>query len=109
MAGNARHLLVGFLGFGRGVDPDDAAWPVLRREAGDHPGLRAPGHRADDDGIEEHAECALLLHNLLGPAREAEAPKPVVRGPGRDRVRLASGCLDVRNGALPALLEPDPE
>src|SRR5262249_17751535 len=76
---DARHLLEGLLWLGRSVDPDDPAWARLRGEAGNHAGLRAPRHRAHDYRVEEHAVLALLLLDLLGPAREAEAAQPVIR------------------------------
>ena len=37
------------------------------------PGLGAAGHRADDDGVEEDAELALLLGDLVRPARRSRA------------------------------------
>jgi hypothetical protein len=57
----------------------------------DHPGLRAAGHGADDDRVEEDAELALLVRDLDGPVRVAQAAKRVVGGAGWDRVRTAAG------------------
>ena len=79
------------------------------RGTGDHPGLGAAGHRADDDRVEEDAELALLVGDLVGPVRVPEAAERVIRRPGRDRVRLAASIADLGQRLLPALLEPDPE
>lgn len=80
-----------------------------RGEARDHAGLGGAGHRADDHGVEEDAERALLLGHLVGPVREAEPAERVVGGARRDRVRLAAALLDLPQGLLPALLEADAE
>ena len=82
--------------------PSTRAVRVLRREAGDHPGLRRAGDRADDDRVEEDAELRLLLGDLVGPAREAEPAERMVGRAGRDRVRLAAALLDRRERVLPA-------
>src|SRR5699024_1272351 len=97
----------------RGVTPAHlAGWPPGALEGGDsgeHAGMRRAGHGAHDDGVEEDAELLLLLGDLIGPVREAEAAEPVLRGSGRDRVRLPSGLLDLGQGALPARADADVE
>src|SRR5690606_7006284 len=113
VAGDAADLFAGLGRFGRRVDPDD---PSLRatlvgelREAGDHPGLRAAGDRADDDGVEHHAQLALLLGDLMRPVGEAEPAERVVGSTRRDRIGLATGFLDLADGLLPAVFELDAE
>ena len=83
--------------------------PVLAGEPGDHPGLGRAGHAADDDRVEEDAELALLLLDLVGPVGEAETAERVVRGAGRDGVRRAAARLHVLERRLPRVLEPDAE
>ena len=68
-----------------------------------------PGDRADHDRVEEHPELALLLGQLLRPAREAEPAELVVGGAGGNGVGRAARRLHVRERLLPALLEADPE
>ncbi len=85
----------------RPVDPEHAPLLVLQRKAGDHPGLRRAGDRADDDRVEEDVELALLVGDLLGPPREPVAAERMVGRTGRDRVRLAAPSLDVRERLLP--------
>src|SRR5262249_57269994 len=92
-----------------GVTPDAPPGATTGGQPHNHPRLRPPRHRAHDDRVEEHAVLTLLLLDLLGPAREAEAAQPVIRRAGRDRVRTAAGRLDVGDGPFPALLEADPE
>ena len=104
-----RHLLERLARLRRAVDPDHAARPLLRGEAGRHPRLGRSRHRADDHGVEEDAELLLLLGHLLRPARVAEAAQRVVGRAGRDRVWLAAARLDVGERLLPALLEADAE
>ena len=67
------------------------------------------GDRADDDRVEEDAELALLLLDLVRPAGEAEPAERMVGRAGRDRVRRAAARLDVGERLLPALLEADAE
>src|SRR5699024_9772208 len=97
----------------RGVDADDLAGPapggLEGGEAGDHSRVGRSRHRAHDDGVEEDAELLLLLGDLIGPAREAETAELVLRGSGRDRVRLPSGLLDLGQGVLPARADADVE
>src|SRR6185295_3823446 len=69
----------------------------------------APRDGADDDRVEEDAQLALLLGQLLRPAREAQAAQLVIRRSGRDGVRLTVTRLDVGQRLLPALLEADAE
>src|SRR5699024_6887562 len=51
----------------------------------------------------------LLLGDLIRPVRESEASELVLRGSGRDRVRLPSGLLDLGQGVLPARADADVE
>ena len=74
--------------------PRTRARPLLHGEAGDHPRLRRARDRADDDRVEEDAELALLLRDLVRPAGEAEPAERMVGRAGRDRVRLAARLLD---------------
>ena len=84
--------------------------PARGGEAGDHAGLRAAGHRADDDRVEEDAELALLLGDLVRPAREAEPAERVVGGAGRDRVRRAAARRTISASACSQLsLKPMPK
>ena len=93
----------------RAVDAEHGALALLAREAGDHAGLRRPGHRAHDDRVEEESERGLLVGDLAGPACEPVAAERVVGGAGRDRVRLAAALADVVERLFPALAEPDVE
>ena len=77
VGGDARDLLVRLGRLGRAVDAEhpsrSAALLLEVAEARDHAGLRAAGHRVHDDRVEEDPQRALLLGDLEGPAREAEA------------------------------------
>src|SRR4051794_823356 len=102
-------LRLSCLELGGGVYADDLARMLLPGEAGDHAGLRRAGHAADDDRVEEDAEFALLLLDLVGPLGEAEATEPVVGRPGRDRVGHAAFVADVLDRLLPAAAKSDVE
>src|SRR5438067_4327113 len=93
----------------RAVDSEHGPWPLLRCEAGDHPGLRRAGDGADDDRVEEDAELALLLGHLVRPAREAEAAQRVIGRARRDGVRLPAALDHRRERLLPAGPEADVE
>ena len=89
--------------------------PMTRRgrscpaKPGDHAGVRAAGHGADDDRVEEDAHLLLLLLDLVGPVGEAEAAEPVVGRARRDAVRLAAARADVVERLVPAVAEADVE
>ena len=73
------------------------------------PGHSGPGNSANDNGIEEEAELALLLLDLEGPAGEAEAAEGVVGGAGGDVVGLAAGGGELLLHALEGVLVLDAE
>src|SRR5699024_5083883 len=104
---------VRLLGRGGVVDADDLAGSapggLEGGEAGDLSRVGRSRHRAHDDGVEEDAELPLLLGDLIGPVRESEASELVLRGSGRDRVRLPSGLVDLGQGVLPARADADVE
>ena len=84
------------VGFGRGVDADRPfAVVVVLGEARDHAGLRAAGHRGDEDVVEDDAELGLLVLDLFGPPGEAESAEGMVRRARRDGVGLAAAVLDL--------------
>ena len=106
-------LVAGLVERGAGVDAEHPARPAAglleRGEAGDHPGVRRAGDRADHDRVEEDAELLLLLGHLVGPVREAEPAEPVVGGAGRDGVRRTAALLDILDGPPPRVAEADVE
>ena len=108
-AGDPGDLVPRLLDRRRAVDAEHLPLALLGREAGDHPGMRRAGHGADDDRVEEDSELALLLGDLVGPAREAEPAERVVARARRDRVRLAAALLDVGERLLPARPDADVE
>ena len=79
------------------------------REAGDHARVRGPGHRADDDRVEEDAELLLLLGDLEGPVGETEPSERVLGSAGRDAVRRSAGLLDLTQRVLPRAADADVE
>ncbi len=102
-------MRTGLVDRGRGIDADDAAGPLLSREAGDHASQGRSGDRADDDGVEENPELLLLFFDLSGPIRETEPSQSVVRCSRGNRIRRAARCFDVGDRLLPARLETDAE
>src|SRR5439155_21690210 len=95
-------LLAGLRDRRRGVDAEDGSGAILRREARDHTRLGRAGDRADDDRVEEAAELALLVGDLVRPAGEPEPAERMVGRAGRDRVRLPAARLDRSQRLLPA-------
>ncbi len=91
-------------------DDDDESRNELGRSGGLlTAGHRRPGDGADDDGVEEEAEAALLLLDLEGPAGEAEAAEGVVGGAGRDVVGAAAGGGELALEAAEGVLVADAE
>jgi hypothetical protein len=113
VAGDTVDLVPGLLDGGGGVDPKQPSWSsagfLQRGESGDHSGVRGPGDRAHDDGVEEHVELLLLLGHLVGPVDEAESAEPVLGGAGGDGIGRAATCCDVVEGVLPRLADADVE
>ena len=94
----------------RAVDADHAALAVLGAKPAIMPACVEPVTEHTIDRVEEDAELALLLLDLRRPAREAEAAERVVRGAGRDRVRLAAAPPRRRRSACSQLsLKPIPK
>ena len=67
------------------------------------------GHGAHDDVIEEDVELGLLLGHLARPVGEAQAAERMIRGAGRDGVRLAARVDDRVEGPLPTVADADVE
>src|SRR5262249_27244265 len=88
---------------------DGPAAPVMFPEDSPQPHPRTPGRPARKHLFDRHATFTLEVIDLVRPACEAEAPEAMIRRAGRDRVWFASGRRELRDGSLPALLEPDAE